>query len=156
MNSQLHFIDSIKDEAIKVCQGTGLFPSLMIGQCIWESGWGKSVLAAKHNNYFGIKANVAWQGKKVLYKTTEYQNGQSYKIDTSFRSYPTIEACFADRIHFLQSNPRYKRHGLFSCNSPEEQATCLLEAGYATDPNYPNHLIKVINTYQLKKYDNAL
>lgn len=147
------FIRNISDEAITVCKGTRLFASLMIAQAILESNWGKSKLSSLHNNYFGIKAGKSWTGKKATYMTTEYVKGHPTQLAQDFRSYPTLVAGFADRVKFLQVNPRYTLNGVFTATTPEGQAKAFLKAGYATDPAYPQKLISIMNTYKLQQYD---
>jgi flagellum-specific peptidoglycan hydrolase FlgJ len=152
MNPSL-FITQIAPPAIQACQGTNLFPSLMIAQACLESNYGKSKLSALHHNYFGIKASTGWKGKTVTYQTQEFVNNKSVTVKQPFRSYPSLLAGFADRVRFLQVNKRYTLHGVFKSTSPEEQARCFLKAGYATDPSYPQKLISIINKYDLKKHD---
>lgn len=153
MNDQTEFINSIHQKAIKACKNLQLYPSLMIAQAILESNWGRSSLSKLHHNYFGIKANTKWKGNKVTYSTTEFINNKHIKIPQAFRSYPSIDAGFADRVNFLQINKRYTTNRVFSAQSPEQQASAFLKAGYATDPRYAEKLISIINKYKLKQYD---
>jgi len=152
-NESNNFINSIYSEAVLACKGTSLFPSLMLAQACLESNYGKSKLALLHSNYFGIKASAGWKGKTVTYLTTEYENNKPVKIAQTFRSYSSLAAGFADRVRFLQVNKRYTLNGVFSSQTPEEQAKAFLKAGYATDPAYPQKLISIINKYNLKQYD---
>lgn len=147
------YIDLVAPIAQDTCKGTGLFASLMIAQAIIESGDGNSLLAREYNNHFGIKAN-GWQGKIVVLKTREVYNGASCFIHDGFRVYDSIEQGFKDRNRFLKMNKRYANAGVFEAKTPEEQAKDFQEAGYATDPNYANLLIAVINGSSLKQYDN--
>ena len=147
------FISQISTRAIEACQGTSLFPSLMIAQACLESNFGKSKLASLHHNYFGIKASAAWKGKTITFQTQEFINQKTITVKQAFRSYPTLLTGFADRVRFLQVNKRYTLHGVFKSTSPEEQARCFLKAGYATDPSYPQKLISIIIKYNLKQYD---
>jgi len=139
--------------AIKVCHGTGLFPSTMIAQAIIESGNGNSLLAKRYNNHFGIKADRSWKGKVVSMTTREVFNGYDVYIKDGFRAYDTLEEGFRDRNEFLKRNPRYAKNGVFSAKTPEEQAVAFQRAGYATDPNYAKIISQVINgSGKLKKY----
>src|SRR5690606_672884 len=118
------------------------------------SGDGKSVLAARYNNHFGIKADKSWKGQAVNMNTREVFNGQSTIIKDGFRVYNTLQDGFNDRNAFLKANPRYTKHGVFTANTPEAQAEAFQRAGYATDPNYAQLLIQVINgSANLKQYD---
>ena len=153
--TRAQYIEKIKNAAIAACRGTGLFPSLMIAQAIVESGNGNSLLAAKYNNHFGIKASAAWRGKVVSMATREVYSGHSVMIKDGFRAYDSIEEGFEDRNRFLQQNPRYTTAGVFAARTPEEQAKAFQRAGYATDPKYASLLIAVINgSGRLKQYDN--
>ena len=64
------FINRVWSE-IKGEEMTGFFPSVIIAQAAIESNWGQSALAAKYNNYFGIKAGSSWTGKTVNMQTNE-------------------------------------------------------------------------------------
>jgi flagellum-specific peptidoglycan hydrolase FlgJ len=55
----------------------------------------------------------------------------------------------------LHRVPTYANHGLFKCNTAEGQAAILRMAGYATDPGYPQKLMKLVNEYNLKQYDDV-
>jgi flagellum-specific peptidoglycan hydrolase FlgJ len=147
------FISQISVQAIQACENTHLFPSLMIAQACLESNYGRSKLSMLHHNYFGIKASAGWKGKIVSYQTQEYVNKKLVTVKQSFRSYPDLQNGFADRVRFLQVNKRYTVHGVFNSKTPEEQALCFLEAGYATDPAYPQKLIRIIKQHNLKQYD---
>jgi len=125
----------------------------MIAQACLESNYGQSKLSALHNNYFGIKASAGWTGSTVNYQTKEFVNNKLITIKQAFRSYQTRTDGFKDRVKFLQINKRYSINGVFSSQTPEEQAKTFLKAGYATDPAYPQKLIDIMSKYNLKKYD---
>jgi flagellum-specific peptidoglycan hydrolase FlgJ/phage-related protein len=145
----------------KMIQGTlhtykthGLFPSLTIAQSVQESGWGlTSGLASKGHAAFGIKADKSWKGKVYNGKTFEYGSQGKYYINDGFRAYDSIDESIVDRAAFLKANSRYTKHGVFSAKSPAEQARALQSAGYATDPNYANGLINLINSSKLDRFD---
>jgi flagellum-specific peptidoglycan hydrolase FlgJ len=147
------YIEKIKDIAIQLTSGTGLFASLMIAQACLESANGVSFLARVHNNHFGIKSVPAWKGGTVSLPTSEVIHGETIHTSAVFRSYPTIEDGFADRNHFLTVNDIYRNSGVFSATSPEDQAKALVRAGYATDPAYAVTLSQLIMQFNLKQYD---
>lgn len=134
------------------CLGTGLFPSVKLAQAALESGWGKYTAG---NNMFGIKAagqhTPYWHGSYVSSRTSEYENGSYVQQTSKFRKYDTIGDSVKDHTYFLQQYRRYKP--VFEAKTPEEQAKALQSAGYATDPNYSGKLISIINTYNLKQFD---
>lgn len=151
--SQQDFINAILPGALENYKKYKIFPSLCMAQAILESGWGKSGLATRANNLFGIKA-YNWNGAYVEMATTEYRFGVPYKTTAKFRKYNNFSESVVDHGKFLSENKRYANAGLFSARNYSEQAYALRKAGYATDPNYPSQLIDVIRSYNLDKYDN--
>ncbi len=156
MSARLDYIKKFTHAVINAARGTGLFPSLFMAQAILESGNGKSTLASKYNNHFGIKATKDWKGKVIDMKTREVYDGRSVYIKDGFRWYDKAEDSFKDRVAFLKNNARYTRYGVFSAKTPEEQADALQRAGYATAPNYAATLKWIINEYDLKSLDKLV
>ena len=130
-------------------KGSGLSPILILSQAYVESGAGKSSLATKYNNFFGVKADKSWQGKTVILKTREQtKDGVSYVINYKFRIYSNPYESFIEQIKFLKNNPRYTKAGLFTYpDNYAKQADTLQKAGYATDINYAKLLKDVSNNF---------
>lgn len=147
--SKDEFIKKYYNFALIASRNTGISPILILSQAFLESGGGKSSLAAKYNNFFGIKADARWTGKKITLRTREQtKDGKDYFINAAFRVYNSPADSFADHIKFLQSNPRYKKAGLFdNPNNYAKQADSLQKAGYATDINYSKVLKDVGNNF---------
>ncbi len=138
--------------------GTGLFPSVMMAQAILESSDkngvpGNSTLARIYNNHFGIKADKSWLGRKVNLKTREVLNGKTVVTGDYFRVYDHELQSFNDRVQFLLRNKRYASAGVFRAKTPDQQATCLQLAGYATDPEYAAKVISIVVKYGLEELD---
>ena len=147
MTKQEKFINLIKDGAIQGWKDYKILPSLTIAQAILETGWGGSSVG---NNLFGIKANKDWKGKTIFKKTHEYVNGKKIYIDAYFRDYDNIYESLKDRFEFLQK-PRYKK--VIGVEDYKIACNEIWKAGYATDPEYPNKLIRIIEQYNLSQYD---
>lgn len=143
---------------IDVSKNTPLFPSVMMAQALLESASkegvpGGSLLAARYNNHFGIKASKSWTGPKVALNTAEFVNGAMKTVKAWFRVYKDAYQSFADRVQFLLKNPRYQMGGVFSAKDAGEQAHAIQRSGYATDPNYAAKLIAIISKYRLEGLD---
>ncbi len=145
------YVEMFKNAAISAARNTGLFPSVIMAQAILESNNGNSGLAKKANNHFGIKADASWTGKKMNFPTREVIGGKDVMVDAWFRAYDNALDSFKDRTNFLKSFKRYKN--VFVAPTPEQQSKELQIAGYATDPNYSNLLISIINKNNLKSLD---
>lgn len=149
--STSQYIDKIGNDAVKSTKGTNLFPSVLIAQAIIESGNGSSSLAREpYNNHFGIKATSSWKGSRVEMMTSEFINGKWIKVKQPFRAYPNTVSSLKDRNKLFNLS-RYKK--VLTAITPEEQATEIHKAGYATAPTYAASLITIINRYNLKRFD---
>lgn len=147
-------IKFIEDTSIGAKEGYakhGVLPSLTIAQAILESNWGKSNI---ENNLFGIKAGKNWTGKVANRKTKEYYNGKWQYIHTNFRAYNSFADSIKDHAKLLGSLSRYK--GVLAAEDYKQAAMEVWKAGYATDPEYPQKLIQIIERYNLQKYDDEV
>lgn len=126
---------------------TGIPASIKLAQGILESGCGQSDLSVNANNYFGIKCHE-WVGP------TFHMDDDS--ADECFRKYKNPEQSWIDHSEFLVNRPRYA--GLFKIPSTNYRAWAkgLKAAGYATNPQYADMLIKIIEEEELYKYDHPV
>lgn len=123
------FIEAMMPHALAVSAQTGLDPRLVIAQSAQETGWGKS---APGNNYFGIKSHGKGGGNTLA--TNEVINGQTVRINDSFRGYGDMGESALGYASFLKENPRYR--DMLSAPDLDSQVAALGRSGYATDPNY--------------------
>lgn len=144
------FIELISPYAIDTWDKYGVLPSLTIAQGILESGYGNSELAQKANNYFGIKADNRWKGKTYSIKTKEYKLGVPYYTTAKFRRYNNIRESVEDKGLFLQAD-RYKK--VIGEKDYKKATYEIWKAGYATDPNYPDRLNRLIEQHNLGRFD---
>jgi len=122
--------------------------SIILAQGILESGAGQSDLAMNANNHFGIKCHSDWTGDKV-YKDDDSAN-------ECFRKYNQASESYKDHAMVLTGKKRYAN--LFTLRKGDYKgwAKGLKEAGYATDPKYPEKLINYIELYNLSQYDEKV
>lgn len=132
--------------AVGEMKRTGIPASITLAQGMLESDYGRSSLARRANNHFGIKCHNDWRGPRV------YQDDD--RRNECFRSYRSVEESYRDHSDFLINGSRYKE--LFSLSSTDYKgwAHGLKKAGYATNPKYPSLLIGKIEEYGLHIYDN--
>jgi flagellar protein FlgJ len=154
MSKERDFIDKYSEDIIFATQGTPLFPSVKMAQAALESGWGKSAIGSA-NNLFGIKATGSntpyWSGDMVSASTMENYGSGPVSITDSFRSYETLQDSIKDHTYLFMSLPRYA--AVKTAATPENQAHAIQAGGYATDPNYAEKLIRIIEEYNLKNLD---
>ncbi len=149
------YIDKYKEIAIAEMQRAGIPASIKLGQALLESDAGRSDLARKANNHFGIKCNNDWDGKTFKKKDDDY-DAQGEHIQSCFRVYEDAEASFRAHSEFLRNPKKQFRYGILFELDPTDYkgwADGLRKAGYATNPSYSKKLVDVIEKYQLYKYD---
>ncbi len=126
--------------------------AIIIGQGIFESGWGEASLATDANNHFGIKCGSSWNGPSYLHKDDDL-DAEGNLIESCFRFYESAEHSYIDHTDFLMSNTRYESLFGIQNNDYRKWAYGLQKAGYATDTAYAVKLIGIIERYELYKYD---
>ncbi len=147
------FIMRLSKPAAESQRKTGVPASITIAQAALESGWGESGLARTGNNLFGIKADSRWRGETITLNTREFIRNQWVVVPAKWRKYASWQASIDDHAAFLKQNPRYKN--CFLCATSPAFARALAQAGYATDPDYANKLIALMNRSQLQSLDGA-
>lgn len=140
------YVKTYKDLAIRQMKSHGIPASIILAQACLESGNGNSRLAREANNHFGIKCHN-WTGETILHDDDEKNE--------CFRKYSHPEGSFTDHSEFLRYRERYKL--LFDLDPLDYKAWAhgLKSAGYATNPNYAQLLIKIIEDYKLYQYDSS-
>ncbi|CAK2651684.1 Peptidoglycan hydrolase FlgJ [Vibrio crassostreae] len=139
------FVTSMKPYAEKAASALGVDSSLLLAQAALETGWGSKMVKnslGNSNNLFNIKADRSWKGDKVATQTLEFHGKTAVKESASFRSYSNFEDSFNDYVKFLNENPRYETALQHQGNS-ENFIKGIHQAGYATDPNYADKVLRV-------------
>ncbi len=132
--------------------------SIKLGQAALESGFGKSELAVNANNYFGIKcrSNKDCTSSTYMLKDDDY-NAEGELIHSEFMAFEDPKESFLMHTQFLKSNMgRYGKLFDLAKDDYIGWANGLQEAGYATAQDYAENLIKLIEKYQLYKYDQQV
>jgi peptidoglycan hydrolase FlgJ len=153
------FIQSLLPAAQKAAASLGLEPLALIAQAALETGWGqrmfKTSAGQNSNNLFGIKAQSNWQGKVAIVDTLEYRQGVAQKEKAKFRAYDSAEQSLHDYVDLIQSNPRYQA-ALSVASDTKAYFQRLQAAGYATDPNYAQKILSVLEGSAFKEVRNLL
>ncbi len=145
--SRSEYIELYREDAIREMERNGIPASITLAQGILESGDGNSPLARYANNHFGIKCHSDWTGKTFIQDDD--------KKNECFRKYKDPYESYRDHSEFLKKN-RYAF--LFDLKTTDYKgwAHGLKKAGYATNPKYPQLLIKIIEENNLAQYDRKV
>ena len=138
----LDYIAQYSDLAIEQQRKHKVPAAITMAQGILESAAGRSELAVKANNHFGIKCTSDWQGRTI--------NKDDDKANECFRRYARVEDSYEDHSLFLLRK-RYESLFALPIGDYKGWAHGLKACGYATDPKYPEKLIQLIELYELDK-----
>lgn len=142
------YIENYKNLAIREMKLYKIPASITLAQGIIETNCGKSVLAVESKNHFGIKCHKEWLGEKYFYDDDE--------ANECFRKYASIDESYRDHSLFLTTRSRYAFLFSLPITDYKAWANGLMQAGYATNPEYSNILIRIIEQTQLYKLDDTL
>ncbi len=142
------YIEIYKDVAMNEMKRVGVPAAITLAQGIFESESGNSILVKKSNNHFGIKCKTEWTGEAVYHDDDE--------AGECFRKYDSAYHSYQDHSDFLRSRPHYA--SLFNLDPADYRgwAYGLKKAGYATNPRYPQLIIKIIEDNNLNEYSIAV
>lgn len=141
----VEYIRKYDQMAVDQMKRYGIPASITLAQGLLESGAGKSNLARRSNNHFGIKCGSGWSGRSVRHDDDA--------PNECFRAYRSPADSYEDHSKFLANGRRYAF--LFDLKPTDYKgwAKGLKKAGYATNPSYASLLIQIIEDYDLYKYD---
>lgn len=151
------YADEHSHIAVSEMHRTGIPASIKLAQGLLESNAGRSELATKANNHFGIKCGGDWNGDSFYKEDDDYEGGRLVK--SCFRAFSSTEESYIAHSEFLRNPNKNSRYGfLFNLKSTDYQgwAHGLKKAGYATAPTYAQKLIKIIEDYELYTYDREV
>lgn len=140
------YINTYSDLAVKKQKEYGIPASITLAQGLLESGAGQSKLAKNANNHFGIKCHD-WSGPTIYHDDD--------KKGECFRKYKYPEESYSDHSLFLKERSRYSELFKLSSKDYKGWAKGLQKYGYATDKTYANKLIKLIEDYELYRFDSG-
>lgn len=141
----IEYINKYDEIAVDQMKKYKIPASITLAQGILESGAGRSELARKSNNHFGIKCGSSWRGPSVRHDDDARNE--------CFRAYYNPIQSYEDHSKFLRNGKRYEFLFDLKITDYRGWAKGLKKAGYATSPTYATKLIQIIEDYKLYKYD---
>ncbi|TXF87689.1 mannosyl-glycoprotein endo-beta-N-acetylglucosamidase [Neolewinella aurantiaca] len=143
---QLAYVDRFKLVALAEMETHGIPASITLAQGLLESGTGRSTLARKNNNHFGIKCF----SKKCRKGHCSNHSDDHHK--DFFRNFETPEESYREHSKVLMKS-RYKSLFTLAKTDYKNWSHGLRKAGYATDPRYGDKLVRMIEDLELWRYD---
>ncbi len=153
IQSQHDFVNRIWSAAKSAASTIGVHPGVLVAQAALETNWGKSILQhtnqSSTHNLFNIKADPSWKAGVASAETLEQKNGLLVKERANFRSYGSFSDSFKDYVSFLKNNGRYTE-ALSKAGNPHEFVQALQQAGFATDHEYAQKVLKIFSSQGFK------
>ncbi|CAH1856453.1 endolytic transglycosylase MltG [Convivina intestini] len=153
---RLKFIKKIAPYAQELSKEYGILASISIAQAAHESNWDSSILSSKYNNYYGVKTQDERAGKSVVLETSEVVDGETQTQKARFAVYKSWKDSMKQHAETLAKgntwNPDQFKDVLAAKNY-KQAAKALQDDSYATDTNYTQLLIKLIESWNLEQYD---
>jgi len=151
--TQKGFIENLAPTAQKMSKNYGVLASILLSQAAYESNYGSSLLSVKYHNIYSLPARA---GQEHIYlKDNLYSKGkwQYQKVDFAvFRDWSSSMSSYLEELRQGRwGESTYKE--VAGTTSYKVAAEKLQAAGFNSDPDYAKHLISIIETYNLVKYD---
>lgn len=171
------YINYVAPFAQKACKRYGYLVSVLVAQSCLENGFGVPsnfdnpgvADLVKNNNMVGIKVGLlseswadktVWTGGVLNKDTPETYGNKNVTINDNFRTYDNVEQSFADYLLFIKygaytkgGTPKYG-DAVLGIKDYKTLIRRVHELGYATGKTYSDHVIKIIEDYDLTKYDD--
>ena len=168
-SSKEDYLNKVAEIAVKLYSYTRILPSVVISQCCLENGFGTAsdaIELTKRSNLVGQKADLinstwqdqtVWDGTKFSKKTPEVYGGVPTTVTAAFRVFPNYAYSILDYELFLThvkiSANQYKYRDVVGMTDPQAMITKISQRGYATGTTYISSVMRIINQYNLTKYD---
>ena len=93
------YLEKYAEMAVEEMHRSGVPASITLAQGMLESSYGRSELAVKANNHFGIQCHSDWKGKR-------YEHMDAGEL-RQFRKYKSVLDSYGDHSDFLAGGMRY-------------------------------------------------
>ena len=134
--TQQEFIETLAPTAQKMSKNYGVPASILLSQAVYESNYGSSLLSVKYHNIYSLPGK--WQYQKVDFAV--------------FKNWSSSMMTYLEELRQgTWGESTYKE--VAGTTSYKVAAEKLQAAGFSSDPDYAKHLISIIETYHLSKYD---
>ncbi|AXQ79323.1 peptidoglycan hydrolase [Streptococcus chenjunshii] len=148
------FIREIAPTVQKAAASYGLRPSVILGQAVLASDYGRNLLAVKYHNLFGIAAQPG--DDFIDLKTELYEDNVWQTRSKRFKIYRSWDEAIYDYLDLLKSGDLWGERvyvQMATLKGYKGPAQSLQGAGFSTDPDYALKLTQLIEENDLTQYD---
>jgi flagellum-specific peptidoglycan hydrolase FlgJ len=139
----------LTDTAAAATTAQHIYPEMAACEAGEESNFGKSGLATRDNNLFGMKQHThPVYGTEVL-PTREWQNSEWEVVQASWVKYPDLATCFQDRMNTLRRlSVRYPNYAAALAAPDAVTYVTDVSKTWSTDPNRGQKVIDIYNEWK--------
>jgi flagellum-specific peptidoglycan hydrolase FlgJ len=141
-------LEALKQVFAAAMDAAVLFPQAQACEAMVESRWLTSELGVKYNNIFGCKQHVHPVYGTINLPTREFLHGGWVVEGDDFVVYPTLAACFDDRMKTLQMLANKYAHyaAALVAKTPEEFVT-QVSMTWSTSPTRAKDCISILHAH---------
>lgn len=124
------------------------FPNAQACEVMVETTWLTSELGVADDNLFGMRQHQHPVFGTVNLPTNEFLGGHWVRVNADFVKYPSMEACFQDRMATLKNlAPHYPHYAAaLAANTPEEFLT-QVSLTWSTGPTRGAQCIAILHAH---------
>ena len=128
MDKKINFLHTCREAAAEAEKLFGLNARIILAQGALESGWGTSMLATEHHNFFGLMgyraSNAYWHGQRATFETAYGTH--------HIRHYEATHLSFLDFARLIRNNYRTAWQ---ASHNPEAYAREIAYSPYISELN---------------------
>ena len=113
MDKKINFLHTCREAAAEAEKLFGMNARIILAQGALESGWGTSMLATEHHNFFGLMgygaSNAYWHGQRATFETAygthhfrHYEATHLSFLDLYRRNIIALEAEIGKQLELFQ------------------------------------------------------
>jgi flagellum-specific peptidoglycan hydrolase FlgJ len=151
-------IEALKCVFAAAMEAAVLFPQAQACEAMVETRWNTTTSALQYRNLFGMKQHEHPIYGTVNLPTDEFKNGDWIQIHADFVNYPSIAACFADRMDTLRKmstaidpkthSPEYPHYiAALAATNPEDFLTQVSRT-WSTGPTRGASCIAILHAHE--------
>ena len=152
--TQKQWLDATADIAFAAFH---IYPTMAAAEAAEESNYGQSLLAKNDLNVFGMKQHEHPTYGTASLPTRERLGGAWQVVHAQFIKYPTIQACFEDRMATIKrlasAYPHYAE--ALVATDPLEYVRAISKT-WSTDPDRAKHIIAIYEEWLSPDMPNGL
>jgi len=142
------YVQKHNEIAVKEMKRSGIPASILLAQAILASEQGTTTLSVENNNHFALRCGMGWEGD------THFAKEETGITESCYRAYEDAEKSFMDYTNLVMETKTCRSLFQYSYYDYKSWANGMQACMHADKKQYAAKLIKLIEKYELKKFDS--